>query len=358
MSKKAIKDYLPLFWVKNMEKQKTSSIGDVTGEDLFKLVSYNASVEEQVSVYDKYPSIQRVYEQLMHDPVLRRDVISDFDAMSSMLLWSKSKQVYKFDKDFIDALIKTDNLRVPVDAFDYLPYKHFYVDISDNRDVCNNVLAEGFFVNVEKVVLSEDDKNEDFNCDSAYIIHICKIDNKYFYNGVVMIPNHGRALPAVPETMETVELIETEDYTKFIKDTGKVNTKLYNVLIIQTLLYLSSMKPDIEENQETKRTYRPSTGKPKNKYSEIRKWDVGVRYGASFRKWKTDSSTRNTSNKHNGKGTGKRPHPRRAHWHSYWYKEDDGSRVLRQLWLSEMFINKDLIKNNDDNPTVIHDVIQ
>lgn len=59
-------------------------------------------------------------------------------------------------------------------------------------------------------------------------------------------------------------------------------------MVVQILNYLSSVQPDIEENPQTKKTYRkpaPHT-EPKNKYSEIQKWDVGVRFGAAFRAWK------------------------------------------------------------------------
>ena len=44
-------------------------------------------------------------------------------------------------------------------------------------------------------------------------------------------------------------------------------------MVVQILNYLSSVQPDIEENPQTKKTYRkpaPHT-EPKNKYSEIQK---------------------------------------------------------------------------------------
>ena len=64
-------------------------------------------------------------------------------------------------------------------------------------------------------------------------------------------------------------------------------------MVVQILNYLSSVQPDIEENPQTKKTYRkpaPHT-EPKNKYSEIQKWDVGVRFGAAFRAWKKEQES-------------------------------------------------------------------
>lgn len=54
------------------------------------------------------------------------------------------------------------------------------------------------------------------------------------------------------------------------------------MLIFQTVMYLASKKPDVSENEVTRKTYKPSKI-IKNKFSEIQKWDVGVRYGSEIR---------------------------------------------------------------------------
>lgn len=52
----------------------------------------------------------------------------------------------------------------------------------------------------------------------------------------------------------------------------------YRLFLLQFLMYLSSKEPDIIESTDTINTYKPSVI-IKNKYSEVRKWNVGCRYG-------------------------------------------------------------------------------
>ena len=49
-------------------------------------------------------------------------------------------------------------------------------------------------------------------------------------------------------------------------------------------MYLSSKEADIIESPETIKTYKPSS-LVKNKYSEVRKWNVGCRYGEKIRSY-------------------------------------------------------------------------
>jgi hypothetical protein len=55
----------------------------------------------------------------------------------------------------------------------------------------------------------------------------------------------------------------------------------YRLFLLQFLMYLSSKEPDIVESPDTINTYKPSSSL-KNKYSEVRKWDVGCRYGKKY----------------------------------------------------------------------------
>ena len=59
----------------------------------------------------------------------------------------------------------------------------------------------------------------------------------------------------------------------------------FRLFLLQFLMYLSSKEPDINESPDTINTYRPSSV-IRNKYSEIRKWEVGVRYGEKIRQFK------------------------------------------------------------------------
>lgn len=58
----------------------------------------------------------------------------------------------------------------------------------------------------------------------------------------------------------------------------------FRLFLLQFLMYLSSKEADIIESPETIKTYKPSS-LVKNKYSEVRKWNVGCRYGEKIRSY-------------------------------------------------------------------------
>ena len=123
-------------------------------------------------------------------------------------------------------------------------------------------------------------------------------------------------------------------------------------LLLQILNYLSSVEPDIKENEETQKTYRKPqpNAAPKNKYSEIRKWDVGVRFGVAYRTWQKDKSENEceSSRVHRAKHN-VRPHSRKAHWSHFWYGSGE-NKVRRAKWISECFVGM----KNGKEPVVIH----
>ena len=123
---------------------------------------------------------------------------------------------------------------------------------------------------------------------------------------------------------------------------------------MQVVLYIlaqnAEIAPDEEQVTVTKR------GKTiKDKYSEIRKWDVGERIGAAIRQQKMKVSEDDSENTtHNSP----RPHMRRGHWHHFWTgpKNEPENRLLVLRWLSPMVIAADL--EIEDAPVVFHKVEQ
>lgn len=124
--------------------------------------------------------------------------------------------------------------------------------------------------------------------------------------------------------------------------------------VMQVVLYIlaqnAEIAPDEEQVTVTKR------GKTiKDKYSEIRKWDVGERIGAAIRQQKMKVSEDDSGNTtHNSP----RPHMRRGHWHHFWTgpKNEPENRLLVLRWLSPMVIAADL--EIEDAPVVFHKVEQ
>ncbi len=263
------------------------------------------------------------------------------------------------------------NLSLSKNSWDFLPFRSFYVDISASKRLCEELAGEGFYITVEKVPAQyEWDISENDSLQEEWIIHLCKVSRKYFFHDLMTLPNATIEFECT--TLETSK-IEVHDViygknktTDFKTKSITVNTKEYQILVTQILNYLSSTEPDIHENEQTKVTYKP---KPKNtnksrtedKFSEIRKWDVGIRFGTAVRKWRLsekampDSSdakdTGETTDRKQRKNYRLRPHTRKAHWSHYWYGSGD-NKVRRPKWIAATFVN--VGSKQEKTPVVIH----
>lgn len=354
MSKQKSEQYLPLKWVERFSQAE--ALRSIEPEQLRVLIEDIYSVEAQKKLYYSNSAIKHLIEMIMRqkDEKIRTEIFRDIDAISLSALWAKNKQVYAFDKDFLDELSDTDTLVMVKDAWDYLPYDTFYIDISANSKIASSIIGDGFFIKVNKVYPFPTKET------SYYTVYVTKVTEDYYFSDTFLYLNKdGEQVIAEMKSVDTVGIDDTIEATLTGKNKKlvKMEGKMYQALIQQLLCYLSSVEPDIQENEITKRTYRkpPSNTKPKNKFSEIQRWDIGVRYGTSFRKWNNQKACKppnepltSTQNK----GSRQRPHSRRAHWSHYWYGHGD-EKVLRPKWISAYWVNVD---GSPDAPVVIHKV--
>ena len=197
-------------------------------------------------------------------------------------VWKYNKIVYEPDQEFSKALIGTKTLRVYPEMLKHIPFNTFYLDFSKNT----LFEYEGFFVNVKvyndgtiKIMTLPTEKNysdipvnedESNNVPSAYMdSFVLKRSDYNVDNGMLYFDYDLNK-----------DFIMTSDSFRTQWFVGGVS--YYREFILQFLMYLSSKEPDIVESADTINTYRPSNT-VKNKYSEVRKWDVGCRYGDKIR---------------------------------------------------------------------------
>lgn len=376
--------YLPLLWCKNLKQQMIESIGsNIEPEELFDFanaiqVEDSDKASETIRKFcAKYPKFDGIAKSIfLLDKMgkasaqeMWNDTLKNMMSAANVMEWSMNKQVFKFDKDFLKELVRTENLVINKNAWDYLPFTSFYVDISENKELCKQLAGEGIFVTVrklpaEKIVW----QGEQTPPETAYEIHLCKVKKKYFYTDTLTVPNadYDCTLDGSEETNIDRHDVVTDKNGRIVrvKSEVKVNTKAYQTIIVQILNYLASVEPDIAENEETKLTYKPKPKKEsktssgtavkadtKDKYSEIRKWDVGVHFGTPYRRWKAEEQS-GKKREANSKSTGKRPHSRKAHWSHYWYGSGN-NKVRRPKWLNQMFINANK-EETAGNPVTIH----
>ena len=121
---------------------------------------------------------------------------------------------------------------------------------------------------------------------------------------------------------------------------NQIIDKEENIFIMQFILYLCSEKNDIRISEESRKTYREPKV-IKNKYSEIRKYEVGFQLGKLFREYnKKNSQIQNSENNGIRNGSNKKPHIRRAHWSTYHIGKGRTETVLR--WISQIIVHEEL----------------
>ena len=110
-------------------------------------------------------------------------------------------------------------------------------------------------------------------------------------------------------------------------------------------MYLCSDNKDVQENEEQKKIYRPSKS-IKNRFSEIRKWDVGYRIVHEHKKMEQNAE-KEWYEKHPGDRRRPRMHWRKAHWHTFCCGKGRNERRIK--FIAPILVNEIL---DDEVPMV------
>lgn len=250
-------------------------------------------------------------------------------------IWKYNKIVYEPDYEFSQALLGTNKLRVYPKMIKHIPFNTFYLDFSKNKLFA----YEGFFVQVKVY--------------DTGAIRISSIPTEKGYSNIP-VDDYEQAPTAYadafwinPEKFNVENGICYFDYNlsrDLIYTTDSFKTQWFigglsnfRLFLLQFLMYLSSKEPDITESPDTIYTYRPSQFL-KNKYSEVRKWDVGCRYGEKIRCYKKNKRQQGWMSEDCNQNS-KRPHIRKAHWERYHIGE--GRKDIITKWKEPVFVNGD-----------------
>lgn len=301
-----------------------------------------------------------------------KDVLTTNIVLST---WTKFKMVYKIDNDFFHEIKQTENLITSKEMFDKLPFKCFFIDLTEVNNIAN---FKGAWV-----YITTDDihGNKDFYSVNIYMV---QNDNFTFFTYYAWykftdeqqeVEWNSDDLPKsdfIARTFVGEDDLMTKDIrslldnpTDFTKD-GLIDVTLdmrdeYDpresivVSIFQIMSFIAIDASDVNENATTKSTYRPHKegSKIKNKFSEVRMWDVGVQYGKAIRvakrEYKKHIERENDSVESKDRKP-VRPHIRRAHWHKYHVGE--GRKQTKTLWLAPVYV----CGNGKEIPVTIREV--
>lgn len=301
-----------------------------------------------------------------------KDVLTTNIVLST---WMKFKMVYKIDNDFFHEIKQTENLITSKEMFDKLPFKCFFIDLTEVDNIAN---FKGAWV-----YITTDDihGNKDFYSVNIYMVQNDNFTFFTYYSWYKFTDEqqevewHSDDLPKsdfIARTFVGEDDLMTKDIrsllnnpTDFTKD-GLIDITLdmrdeYDpresivISIFQIMSFIAIDASDVNENATTKSTYRPHKegSKIKNKFSEVRMWDVGVQYGKAIRvakrEYKKHIKRENDSVESKDRKP-VRPHIRRAHWHKYHVGE--GRKQTKTLWLAPVYV----CGNGKEIPVTIREV--
>ena len=236
--------------------------------------------------------------------------------------WSKCKQVYTFSRDFYEMLLDMEDFEIGWSLFDYLPYETFYLELLDHKEI------DGVFVKYTK------------GPSPSILYTICGKE------GRMLSINSGIVDPR--DNLSYKSFFETEVHCSNVDMNAPYVVLVKKILAftLQACMYLCAKNADIEENPIQKKIYTPSQT-IRNRFSEIQKWDVGVRVvreHKAARALSMESYDAYDLLRHRP-----RKHWRKAHFHTYWVGKGRTKKELK-------FIAPILVNDNDDEmPVVIHE---
>ena len=271
--------------------------------------------------------------------------------LSMLASWRQYKEVYRFAPEMEDLLYKQADLNLPLDVLRNLPFPCFYIETPQ-------ILGDryhGFFVAYDQVkdgtpllrcmaVKKEDTLNFNFS-----EIRLEKGIN--LSNGIT-----GAVTKAATEAGITFlkgdPNIETIIYIKYWRE---ILSKL-----CQLLLYITAENADLKE-LPGKGHGRTAGRIIKDKYREIRNWDVGYRVVNKLKKAKIvseDNSVQYDYNMDRSTASQRRmspkPHWRGGHWHLFWTgKRKSENRKFIIKWIPPTPIN---CRSEEDMPVTVNQV--
>lgn len=280
----------------------------------------------------------------------RMNTIRDSQIIAALAPWRQSKEVFVIDQDLQELLFSQDEeLTINSEIFLQVPYTCFYVQFAGAFDFMNRP-CHGVFVHLE-----DDVNNHDKELRLLYLTCDGNTFGEPIHLGEGTIEEsiaHTRqeAFKNIPEGHEDFRRLLVTNIERISQESAVYRKTL------QIILYLCAQNAEIApDSEQAFITKRSSTGRIRDRYAEIRKWDVGFRIGAAVRKARsvpaeprkqTDSSTGATH-------ASPRPHMRRAHWHNFWTgsKSEPETRKLVLKWIAPTIVG---VSDYDETPVTLH----
>ena len=240
--------------------------------------------------------------------------------------WNQcGKQVYRFNEELTRVLLGNRSLEIPLQCLDMLPTKAFFVETTKD--------SEGFYF------CKEYDKEIG---DYFILLAVSHGEITHFFS--IPCKDKQKISDALRATLQS----EGEDIPQERFDT----TTTYLSGVMQLVLYLAAVNAEVTTTRNKPVSPERIAKAARKSSKEIRKgnqvqptlYHVGTDFGKRYQQYREKTQTESTN-----KGTKKRPHIRRSHFHHYWTGSAD-EKKLTLKWIDTIFVNN----NNDEDvlPTI------
>lgn len=257
-------------------------------------------------------------------------------ALAILASWRRQKEVYRFSLELEQILYgQAGDSRIPVGILQRLPYSCFYIE---TPNLCSGKF-HGFFVFMDQ------------NIDKTMYILRClgisptgDIIKNYDLKLSEGITLEGAIKSSLTEELSNVlageRKVTLDEVMQEIADREYVISRL-----LQLILYICAQNSDVTENSKGRTGSPKNTAVIKDKFREIRSWDVGYRIVNRLKR-NTEAEQHTEKRLIEGSPTEKvsrqrpRPHIRRSHWHIYWTgKRNQTEREMVIRWINSTLIN-------------------
>ena len=279
--------------------------------------------------------------------------------------WKQFKMVYKIDNDFFHEIKKTENIVTSYEMFKQLPFDCFFIDLTDVKNISD---FKGAWVYIKH----ENKHNRNFVGVNIYMVMnedptFFSYYSWYNFTEESEVTWNQEDLPDSDFVVRSIKITENETMDEYLNIEGEYTKIEFDhdprkeiiSTIFQIMAFIAIDASDISENATTKRTYKPRREGSviKNKFSEVRMWDVGIRYGKAIHAAKQEYKKhlvqeQGAQNAQDAQENRKpiRPHIRRAHWHKYHVGK--GRKETKVLWIAPVYV----CGNGKEIPVTIREV--
>lgn len=230
----------------------------------------------------------------------------------------KFKQAYRITNNFAKVLFESEGMDFSIGDIK-MPFPTIYLDFGDVDE--SALVPKGAFCTITEIPFF---KGTGHLC--SILLLFQKENGDIDFDGAVF--DYSGPSHSVEEKLQ--QYVPEKDKAEYCRH------------VLQFAAYLSSYKPDVEENPEQKRFYKKSDSP---KLSSIKKWDVGrnwdeieVRYKAMRAASRKAGPAQDSEDGPGRTHASPRPHIRRGHWHTY--KVGPGRTEKRLKWLPPVMVGK------------------